>query len=41
MGKLKIQIQRKAILMQRILCRYGRKEYASDKRIYKKSTKRR
>ena len=33
-GKHEVQVSEQRILVQRILCRYGRKEHEEDKRIY-------
>ena len=40
-GKCEVQVSEQRVLVQRILCRYGRKEYKKDNRIHKKSVKRR
>ena len=37
MGKHEVQVSEQRILVQRILCRYGRKEHEEDKRIYSTS----
>ena len=41
MGKFEVQIPKQRVLVQRVLCRYGRKEYKKDNRIHKESVKRR
>ena len=41
MGEFEVQVSEQRVLVQRVLCRYGRKEYKKDNRIHKESVKRR